>query len=146
MGRTRRSVGREKATGAGTLPLPFQFPAAWVGWGVGRRQTDQIEYLKTVNRALMERRGKKRVRFTDAEPRKLAVPGKKLGRRTTIATPDTILRWYRQVLAKKYDGSARRGPGWPPTAAEVVRLVVEMATRNTGWGYTRLQGALKNVG
>src|SRR5579863_5056830 len=86
-----------------------------------------------------------------AERRQLAVLGKKLGRKAlaevaTIATPDTILRWYRQLVAKKYDGSALRGPGRPRTAAEIVRLLVEMATRNTGWGYTRLQGALKNVG
>ena len=144
-GRTRRSVGREKATGVGTLPLPFQFLAAWVVVWVARHQTDQVEYLRTVNRALMERVGKKRPRFTDAERRKLAMLGKKLGRKAlaevaTIATPDTILRWYGELVAKKYDGSARRGPGRPETAAEIVRLLVAMATRNTSWGYTRLRG------
>jgi putative transposase len=95
--------------------------------------------------------GKKRLQFTDAERRKLAVLGKKLGRKAlaevaTIAAPDTILRWYRELVAKKYDGSARRRPGRPRTAGEIVRLLFEMATRNTGWGYTRLRGALKNVG
>jgi transposase InsO family protein len=144
-------VGREKATGAGLLPLPFQFLAAWVGVWVARHQANQIEYLKTVNRALLERLGKKRLRFTDAERRKLAVLGKKLGRKmlaevATIATPDTILRWYRELVAKKYDGSARRGSGRPRTAGQIVRLLVEMATRNTTWGYTRLRGALQNVG
>jgi putative transposase len=128
-------MGREKGTGA--LPVPFQFLAAWVGVWVTRHQTDQIEYLKAVNCALMERLGKKRLRFTDAERRKLAVLGKKIGRKAlsevaTIATPDTILRRYRELVAKKYDGSARRGPGRPRTAAEIVRLLVEMATRNTG--------------
>jgi putative transposase len=49
-------------------------------------------------------------------------------------------------VAKRYDVSARRGPGRPRTAAEIVRLLVEMATQNTTWGYTRLRGALKNVG
>ncbi len=63
-------MGREKATGLGALPLPFQFLAAWVGVRVARHQTDQIEYLRTVNRALMERAGKKRLRFNDAERRK----------------------------------------------------------------------------
>jgi hypothetical protein len=98
-------VGREKATRAGALPLAFQFLAAWVGVWVARHQTDQIEYLRTVNRALMERVGKKRLRFTDAERRKLAVLGKKLGRKAlaevaTIATPDTILRWSAAVAAE----------------------------------------------
>jgi hypothetical protein len=78
--------------------------------------------LKTVNRALMERLVKKHLRFTDAERRKLAVLGKKLGRKAltevaTIATPDTILRWYRDLVAKKYDGSSRRGPGRPRASA-----------------------------
>jgi putative transposase len=95
--------------------------------------------------------GKKRLRFTDAERRTLAILGKKLGRKAlaelaTIATPDTILRWYRELMAKKYDGSALCDPGRPRTAAEIVRLLVEMAKRNTGWGYMWLRGALKNVG
>src|SRR5260370_22850654 len=149
--RTRQDARREKTTEASVLPLPFQFLAAWVGAWVGRHQADQIEYLKTVNSALLERLGKKRLRFTHAERRKVAILGKKLGRKAlaemaTIATPDTILRWYRELVAKKYDGSARRSPGRPRTAAEIVRLLVEMATRNPGWGYTRLRGALKNVG
>jgi putative transposase len=144
-------VGREKVTGADVLPLPFRFLAAWVGVWVARHQANQIEYLKAVNSALLERLGKERLRFTNAERRKLAVLGKKLGRKAlaevaTIATPETILRWYRNLVAKKYDGSARREPGRPRTAAEIVRLLVEMATRNTGWGYTRLRGALRNVG
>ena len=78
------------------------------------------------------------MRFSDAERRQLAVLGKKLGRKAlsdvaTLATPDTILRWYRELVTKKYDGSARRGPGRPRKAAEIARLLVEMATRNTGW-------------
>jgi putative transposase len=144
-------VERETTTGGNTLPLPFQFLAVWVGVWFDRHQADQIEYLKTVSSALLELLGKKRMRFTDAERKKLAVLGKKLGRKALaeaamIATPDTIVRWYGELVAKKYDGSARRGPGRPHTAAEVVRLLVEMATRNTSWGYTRLRGALKNVG
>ena len=131
--------------------MAFRFLAAWVGVWVARQQADQIEYLKTVNRSLLERLGKKRLRFTDAERRNLAVLGKKLGRKAlaevaTIATPDTILRWYRELVAKKYDGSGRRCPGRPRTAAEIVRLLVEMATRNTGWGLHAASRCAKNVG
>ena len=50
--------------------MAFQFLAAWVGVWVARQQADRIEYLKTVNRSLMERLGKKRFRFTDAERRR----------------------------------------------------------------------------
>ena len=64
----------------------------------------------------------------------------------TVVTPDTLLRWYRHLVAQKYDGSARRGVGRPRTAAEIERLTVRMASENPGWGYTRIRGALWNVG
>ncbi|MEP6654336.1 MAG: hypothetical protein ABJA82_13320, partial [Myxococcales bacterium] len=64
----------------------------------------------------------------------------------TIVTPDTILSWYRELVAAKYDGTKKGGPGRPKKAAEIVRLLLEMATRNTPWGYTRLRDALNNVG
>ena len=132
------------------LPLPVQFLAAWIGTWLSRRQDCLIGYLREENRVLLERLGGK-VRLTDPERRRLARIGKAVGRRAlgevaSIATPDTILRWYRDLVAKKYDGNSKRGPGRPGTAAAIVRLLVEMATRNTTWGYTRLRGALKNVG
>jgi transposase InsO family protein len=79
------------------------------------------------------------------------VRGKKLGRRVLtqvagIVTPDTILRWYRRLIAKKYDGSARRRRGRPMTLRELAELVVRMAVENPTWGYTRLRGALANLG
>ena len=132
------------------LPLPVQFLAAWIGTWLVRRQERLIGYLREENRVLLERLGGK-VRLTDPERRRLTRIGKVVGRKAlgevaSLATPDTILRWYRELVAKKYDGSSTRGPGRPGTAAEIVRLLVEMATRNTTWGYTRLRGALKNVG
>ena len=42
----------------------------------------------------------------------------------TIVTPDTLLGWHRHLIARKYDGQQRRGPGRPPTIAEIRRLVV----------------------
>ena len=65
--------------------------------------------------------------------------GKVLGRRrladiTGIVTPDTILRWYRKLVAKKYDGSKTRRPGRPRTKPDIAALVVRMATENRNWG------------
>src|SRR5207253_10941996 len=62
----------------------------------------------------------------------------------TIATPDTLLRWHPQLIARKWTygrKSGRRG-----VLLEIRRLVVRMGTENPTWGYTRLQGALQNVG
>jgi hypothetical protein len=46
----------------------------------------------------------------------------------------------------KYDGSAFRHPGRPPTSTEISDLVIRMAEENRGWGYRRIQGALANLG
>jgi transposase len=56
------------------------------------------------------------------------------------------LRWRRELIARKYDGSARRRPGRPTVATTLEDLVVRMADENRSWGYTRLVGALDNLG
>ena len=134
-----------------TLPLPLQFLAAWLAVWLGRVLQEQVDFLKAENRLLREKLGGKRIRLTDAERRRLATLGKKLGRKrlaavATIASPETILRWYRELVAKKYDGSERRGPGRPKKRGEIAELVVRMARENETWGYTRIRGALKNLG
>jgi putative transposase len=64
----------------------------------------------------------------------------------TIVTPDTLLRWHRMLVECKFDFSRRRSPGRPRTMRVIVELIVRMAVDNPGWGYTRIQGALRNVG
>src|SRR6478735_1971569 len=63
----------------------------------------------------------------------------------TLVTPDTILRWHRRLIARKWTYAKRRG-GRPSVLVEIRRLVVRMAEENPTWGYTRIVGALKNVG
>jgi putative transposase len=119
------------------------------GW-VNRHQQAVIDYLLEENRVLRAMNGSRRLRLTDDQRRRLAVKGKILGRRQLaavagIVTPDTILRWYRRLVAKKYDGSKTR-PGRPPTKPDIAALVVRMATENPTWGYTRIRGGLKHLG
>jgi putative transposase len=133
------------------LPLPLQFLAAWLAVWLCRALQEQVDFLKAENRLLREKLGTKRIRLTDAERRRLATLGKKLGRKglaavATVASPETILRWYRELVAKKYDGSHERGQGRPKTSADITALVVRMARENETWGYTRIKGALMNVG
>ena len=99
----------------------------FAGW-VSRRQQEVIDYLKEENRILREQMGERRPRLTDGQRRRLAVKGKALGcnllRETAcIVTPETILRWYRKLIAQKYDGSAVRGRGRPRTAQAIAALV-----------------------
>ena len=63
-----------------------------------------------------------------------------------MVTPDTLLRWHRKLIAKKYDGVAKRNTGRPPVRKEIRDLVTRMARANSGWGYTRIVGVLKNLG
>ena len=133
-----------------SLSHPLQFLlVALAGW-MNQQQRDVIDYLQEENRVLREQLGPRRLRFTDDQRRRLAAKARTLGRRllrdvATIVTPDTLLAWHRALIAKKYDGSARRGPGRPPVVAELRALIVRMATENLDWGYTRIQGALANL-
>src|SRR5262249_27731138 len=145
-------MGRRKpASVKVVVPLPIQFLLfLLIGW-VSRQQAEVIEYLKAENLALRERLGGRRLGFTDAQRRRLARRAKPLGRArlrelSPIVTPDTLLRWYRELVAQKYDGSARRGPGRPRIAGEIQRWILEMASDNPRWGYTRIRGALSNLG
>ena len=78
--------------------------------------------------------------------------GHRLGRQAlaevaTVARPDTILAWYRKLIAGRFDGSkARRGPGRPRVTRQIEQLIVRMASENRDWGYDRIVGALANLG
>jgi putative transposase len=62
------------------------------------------------------------------------------------AQTDTILGWYRKLIAKKFAGSRfRQRVGRPRIAEEMERLVVRMAKENPSWGYDRIVGALANL-
>ena len=123
---------------------------ALAGW-VNRHQEDRIDSLREENRVLREHRGPRPLRLTDAQHRRLAVRGQTLGRRIVsqvagLVTPDTMLRWYRRLIAQQYDGRARRRRGRPMTSRAVAELVVRMAGENPTWGDTRVRGALANLG
>jgi putative transposase len=122
---------------------------ALLGW-LDRRQQEALTYLIEENRILRGQLRGRRLQLTDDERRRLAVRGQRLGRHVlrqvaTIVTPDTILRWHRQLIARKWTYAKRRS-GRPGVLAEIRRLVVRMAEENPTWGYTRIRGALKNVG
>lgn len=66
---------------------------------------------------------------------------------SSLATPETILRWYRDLVAAKYDGSRERiAPGRRRKPAEMTAQLVAMARENATWGYTRLRGAMASLG
>jgi putative transposase len=109
------------------------------------------EYLAAENRIL---RGHlpSRLRLSDAERSTLAEIAKRLGRKALqdiarVAKPDTILAWYRRLVAHKFDGSRQRAyPGRPQVCLKLEALVVRFARENRSWGYDRIAGALANLG
>ena len=130
--------------------VPLQLLVAFlIGW-FQRGQSEVIEYLREENRVLKAQLRSQRVRLTDDERRRLAILGARLGRQmllevATIVTPNTIRRWHRMLIARKWTYQTRRR-GRPGVLAEIRRLAVRMATENPTWGYTRIQGALQNLG
>ena len=109
------------------------------------------EYLAAENRILRAHLPS-RLRLSDSERSTLAEIAKRLGRKALreiarVAKPDTILAWYRRLVAQKFDGSQRRVyPGRPRVSPEIEALVVRFARENRSWGYDRIVGAVANLG
>jgi putative transposase len=122
---------------------------AVIGW-LHRREWEAMAYLIAENRVLRREIGPRRLRLSDEDRRRLAVLAHRLGREAlrevaTIVTPDTLLRWHRRLVARKWTYTNRR-PSRRGVVAEIRQLVARMAEENPTWGYTCIQGALKNLG
>jgi putative transposase len=116
-----------------------------------QQQNDIIDFLMEENRTLHDLLGKQRLRLNDQQRRRLAAKAKPISRKVlericSLVTPDTLRRWHRSLIARKYDGSRARKPGRPPVMETIKALIVRLASENSGWGYTRVKGALGNLG
>ncbi len=130
-----------------TVPL-HRLLLVLTGW-LECRERDAVMYLIAENRLIRRQLGTRRLRLTDADRCRLAIRAVRVGRHrlreiASIATPDTLLRWHRRLVARKWTSRTRSGRR--AVLAEIERLVVRMADENPTWGYTRIQGALQNVG
>lgn len=132
----------------------LDFFVVMLACALNERMQKKLDYTQEEVRVLKEvvaaQRPKKRIQLTDAQRRRLAILGKDLTpqERTEvceIVKPATILAWFRKVAAQKYDGSDKRGPGRPRTAADIRTLIIEIAKANPNWGYTKLRDALRGM-
>ncbi len=119
------------------------------GW-VNRHQQAIIDYLIEENRIFKQQLQGRRLHLSVNDRRRLAAKAKALGRQVldevaNLVTPDTLLAWYRNLIARKWT-YARKGPGRPRVSEAISELVLWMASENPSWGYDRLQGALANLG
>jgi hypothetical protein len=118
----------------GSVPPLVTFLMLVISGWVHRRQLIVIEFLQAENRILKARPSGKRIRFTDAERALLARKAKAVGRKAlleleTIVSPDTLMRWHRRLIARKWDFIKRRGLGRPGVMREISQLIVRMARR-----------------
>ena len=84
---------------------PFRFVLIAVAGWMNQRQLEIIDYLREENRVLREQLGRRRLRLTDDQRRRLAAKAKRLGRKllsevATIVTPETLLAWHRKLIAQ----------------------------------------------
>jgi putative transposase len=96
------------------------------------------------------RRQVARVHYRSVDRMWLAAPSRLVPRRRWAeifpVTPATIVAWHRRLVSRKWDYTARRHPGRPPTAAAIRKLVIGMAVENPTWGHRRVQGELVRLG
>jgi len=109
------------------------------------------EYLAAENEILKTKIAKP-LRFNDNERIRLAKIGKRIGLKALreiacIVKPETILEWFRRLVAKKFDGSMfRKRAGRPKIDPQLESLVLSFAEENPNWGYDRIVGAALNLG
>jgi putative transposase len=136
------------------LPAPLQFILAMIAYAINQRMARRVDYLqeevRVLKEALAAATGKTRIDFSAEQRRRLALKGKELTaeeRRTCcqIVRPATILAWFRQLAAQKYDSSSARKTGRPRKPPDVRSLVLDLARDNPGWGYTKIRDALRGL-
>src|SRR5215211_9335494 len=107
----------------------------------------EILVLRQQLRVLRRKTG--RPRFTALDRVLLAAASRAIPRdrwASFLVTPQTLLRWHRELVRRKWTYRKARRPGRPPLDAEVVALVLRMARENPRWGCVRICGELRKLG
>lgn len=124
---------------------------ALVGGYVDKELLIRNEYLAAENEILKSKL-EKPIRLNNYERIRLAKIGKRMGLKALkdiacIVKPETIMKWFRELMAKKFDGSVnRKKTGRPRIDKAIETLFLRFAQENLDWGYDRIAGALSNLG
>ena len=112
---------------------------------IDKEHYQAIDYLREQVRVLVEHQENQgnRIRLTNRQRMRVAAKARRLSRKmleqcTELFTPDTIMRWFRELVAQKYDGSRNRtSPGRPQITEEIVNLVIRFKQENPRWRYQK---------
>ena len=133
------------------LPATLQFLVTMIACAIKERMQRKLDYTQEEVRVLKEilaaLTGSGRISFTTDQRHRLAIAGKAVSpeerkKCCQVVKPGTILGWFRQMAARKYDSSKAKG-GRPRKRKDIRKLVIEMALANLGWGYTKIRDALR---
>ena len=110
------------------------------------------EYLAIENE-MLRKKIECRIKLSQCERMRLATIGKKIGIKALrevamIVKPETIITWYRTLIAAKFDSSKKRKKkvGRPLTDCELEALILQISKRNPRWGYDRIASVFANLG
>ena len=128
--------------------------ATYLAYCIDKELYHAIDYLREQVRVLVEHQEKqsKRILLTNSQRMRVAAKAKRLSRKmleqcTELFTTDTIMRWYRELIAQKYDGSQNRtSPGRPQIEQEIVNLVIRFKEENPHWSYQKITDQINYLG
>lgn len=119
-----------------------------VTWRFRSERSKDLEIVVLRHELAILRRQVARPELSDADRVFLTAASRLLSRRrwsSFVITPETLLRWHRRLVARRWT-YPQRGPGRPPIAPDVVALILRLARENSRWGYLRIQGELRGLG
>jgi hypothetical protein len=111
-------------------------------------RSKELEILLLRHELSIVRRQGRRPRLAERDRLVLAALSRVMPRRSWqafLVTPETLLRWHRRIIARRWTYTHRR-PGRPPLDQQVRQLILRLARENSQWGYVRIVGELRKLG
>jgi putative transposase len=129
--------------------LVYFFVRRILGMGRGPDEAREIELLVLRHQVRVLQRKVRRPRWSRRDRLLLAAASKAMPRAqwsSFVVRPETLLRWHRELVRRKWRYNRTGRPGRPPIQAEVSAIIVRLSNENPRWGYQRIRGELLKLG